>query len=92
MGGTDGMLKLFVISTLALIALCTLTLCDFIFGIGLLGGIFGAVVGALGGVLGLVAGAFGVLIGLIAGLAGIGMLLALTVLIIGGVVMLFSAA
>jgi len=86
------MLKFILVSTLALIALCTLTLCDFIFGIGLLGGIFGAVVGAVGGALGLVAGAFGILIGLIAGLAGIGMLLALPLLIIAGVVMLFRAA
>ena len=86
------MLKFVVISVVALLALMTFTICDLVLGLGLFGGIFGAAVGALGGVVGLVVGAFGVLVGLIAGLVGVGMVLALPVLIIAGIVMLFKAA
>lgn len=86
------MLRLLFVLALSAFILLVVSAVDWVFGIGLIGTVFGLIVGLMGAVLGVMAGVFGVLMGLFGVILGLGSILIIPALIVMGVFFLFKLA
>jgi hypothetical protein len=86
------MIRLLLVLAISSVAWLMLAAFDWVFGLGILGGIIGVIAGVFGAVIAVGAGLLGVLAGLFGVVLGLGSLLIIPALIIMGLFMLFRAA